>query len=46
MTMRDVHKHFSENFGKVHRMYMSNDFKEIYDDMKEYTQICKNEMQS
>lgn len=32
MTMRDIHQHFSANFGPIHRIYFGRDFNELYQD--------------
>jgi hypothetical protein len=32
LTLKTIHKHFSENFGEIHRMYIGRDFNQLQAD--------------
>ena len=32
LTLRQVHKHFSEKFGDIHRIYVGRDYNQLHKD--------------
>jgi hypothetical protein len=45
LTMKQVHSHFSENFGPIHRIYFGHDFHELHSDTNEYIQLSRQELE-
>jgi len=43
MTKRQIHKHFSDNFGPIHRIYFGRDFHELHSDYKSFIQNLREE---
>jgi hypothetical protein len=41
LTMKQVHQHFSENFGPIHRIYFGHDFHELFQDTNSYIQLSR-----
>ena len=46
LSTRSIHKHFSDNFGPIHRIYFTRDVHEIYNDTIAHLSQVKKEMQS
>ena len=44
LTTRQVHKHFSDNFVPIHRVYIGRDCNRLYSDAKDYFRKIRDEM--
>ena len=44
MTLRDIHSHFSSNFGDIHRIYVSRDFNNLYRESVKMHGIVRHEL--
>ena len=42
--MKQVHQHFSENFGPIHRIYFGHDFHELFNDTQDFIQSSRLEL--
>lgn len=43
ITMRDIHQHFSSNFGDIHRIYFGRDFNELHQDSVQMVKHIRSE---
>jgi len=43
LTMRQIHKNFSDKFGDIHRMYFGRDYQHRHDDSIQFLQAIRQE---
>lgn len=46
LTMRQVHRHFSEKFGEIHRIYIGRDYHQMHADSVDFLQRMRKEMKA